>query len=100
MIELSAIILIELLIYAGIILFKICREDEGFRDGLKEGLIGGGILVASNLILQGLGYVIGYAIDGEYGARIGSDIGCIIFCVANLIFIIAYNIYLHFFWQP
>lgn len=100
MIGLSALILIGLLIYVGIILFKICREDESFRDGLKKGLIGGGILVASGLFLQGLGYVIGYAIEGEYGARLGSDIGGIIFCSAILIFIIVYNIYLHFFWQP
>lgn len=82
------------------VVYKLIKEEQCIKDGLKEGLIVAGAIVVSGSILQGLGYVIGYAIEGEHGARLGSDIGGIIFCSAILIFIIVYNIYLHFFWKP
>lgn len=66
------------------------------RDGLKTGLLGGGIFALSALVFQGTGYVIGYTIDEEYGARLGADIGAIIFFIAFIVILFGYKIYLHY----
>lgn len=91
MIGLSALVLIGFLIYAVIIIFQIFKDDgyshkETTKLILKSFGFVALICIVPSLVLSGIGYLIGYVIDGNHGAEIGNDIGYIFFGISFIIF--------------